>query len=151
MSVPPAERTARLGLAKPPDDSDEWGVDYREAMDVLDAHPGVAVVGSVAEVTEPFVGQQVYEESTNRYMGYSASGWREVVSLGTAPLPTAFSYYQAVPASVWEVHHPLPFEPGGVSVVDTAGTEVEGEVHYLVPGHIRLIFSAPFMGTARLS
>lgn len=82
-TVPPPTTTPKLGLPKPYDDDDAWGDDYRAAMDVLDAHPGIRAVTSVTQVATPFDGQLVYESGTARYLGYSTGiGWRETAGAG---------------------------------------------------------------------
>lgn len=57
---------------------------------------------------------------------------------------------QLTPESEWVITHSLPFFPS-VTVVDSAGTVVEGEVQYLDTSTIRLYFSAAFSGVAYLS
>ena len=65
-----------------------------------------------------------------------------------------FTFYhkhvQAVPASVWNINHALGAEPN-VTVVDSAGTQVEGEVEYLDADNVRLTFQSGFSGEAYLS
>lgn len=58
---------------------------------------------------------------------------------------------QAVASASWVIVHNLGFNPGGISVVDTAGNVVEGDVHYDSVNQITLTFSAPFSGHAYLS
>ena len=50
----------------------------------------------------------------------------------------------------WTITHNLGKYPA-VSVVDSAGTEVEGEVHYVDLNKVKLIFSAEFSGKATLN
>jgi hypothetical protein len=61
-----------------------------------------------------------------------------------------FTFEQALPASTWMITHNLARFPG-VTVVDSAGSEVMGEVAYVDANTITLIFSAPFSGTAYLN
>jgi hypothetical protein len=58
-----------------------------------------------------------------------------------------FTFVQGVAASVWNVAHNLGKIPA-VTVIDSAGTEVEGEVNVIDNNNCQLIFSAPFTGTA---
>jgi hypothetical protein len=60
-----------------------------------------------------------------------------------------FAYTQPLPAAVWVIAHPLPFPPN-VTVVDSAGEQVEGDVAY-VGNQVHVTFSAAFSGTAYLS
>lgn len=62
-----------------------------------------------------------------------------------------YTHYQPTAAAVWTVTHPLAFQPN-VTVVDSTGREVwPGEIEYLTPNTIRLVFSAAFGGEAYLS
>lgn len=52
---------------------------------------------------------------------------------------------QAEPAARWSIAHDLNRYPS-VTVIDSAGGEVEGDVAYLDSNRIQLDFSAPFAG-----
>lgn len=60
-----------------------------------------------------------------------------------------FVYEQAVAAAVWTINHNLSRYPQ-VTVVDSAGTTVEGGVEYNSLDTITITFSAPFAGRAFL-
>jgi hypothetical protein len=64
----------------------------------------------------------------------------------------AISYVHAQDAAtdMWVIDHPLPFVPA-VTVVDSAGTQVHGDVRYDSPGRVVITFSSAFAGTAYLS
>lgn len=62
----------------------------------------------------------------------------------------AFVHTQAEAATVWTIGHGLGFYPN-VTVVDTAGTMVEGDVHYDSKTQLTITFSAAFAGQAYLS
>lgn len=70
----------------------------------------------------------------------------------SAPLAggNAFAFPQATPATVWTIVHPLAFTPN-VTVVDSAGSQVEGDVRYTAADTVTITFSAAFTGTAYLS
>lgn len=57
---------------------------------------------------------------------------------------------QSAPASTWSITHNLNKRPSVVTM-DTAGTEVEGEVVYLNENELIINFSAAFSGTADLN
>jgi hypothetical protein len=59
-------------------------------------------------------------------------------------------YVQATPASTWTINHMLAFKPA-VTVVDSSGSWVIGEVQYTSPSQIVLHFSGAFSGEAYLS
>lgn len=69
---------------------------------------------------------------------------------GPAGTGSNYTHVQLVPASVWVITHPLPFEPN-VTVVDSAGTQIEGDVNYGTPGTVIVEFAFPFSGRAFLS
>lgn len=58
-----------------------------------------------------------------------------------------YVHKQSQAATVWNITHKLGKRPA-VSVVDSAGTAVIGEVEYLDDNTVRLIFSAAFSGYA---
>lgn len=62
----------------------------------------------------------------------------------------SFMFTQATPEAVWEIIHPLPFDPN-VTVTDSAGTAVQTEIIYPAPHLVRSIAAGAFSGTARLS
>lgn len=67
------------------------------------------------------------------------------------PGPPAPNYIheQGVAAASWAINHNLSRYPQ-VTVVDTAGSQVEGSVTYLDADTIQIDFSAPFSGRAFL-
>lgn len=71
-STPISTRTPVLGLAKPPDDSSDWGGDYREAMDKIDAFAGTVQTGQ--DVRTLFDWTSVGGESVPAYVGTAAPG-----------------------------------------------------------------------------
>lgn len=58
-----------------------------------------------------------------------------------------YTHTQAVPASVWTVAHNLGKRPA-VTVVDSSGREVEGDVQHGSATTLTITFSAAFSGTA---
>lgn len=62
----------------------------------------------------------------------------------------AYVYDQISSSTLWDITHPLAFVPN-VTVVDSAGTQVQGNVTYLSAQHLSIQFSAAFAGTAYLS
>jgi hypothetical protein len=57
-----------------------------------------------------------------------------------------YTHTQAVPAAVWTVAHNLGKYPS-VSVVDSGGTWVVGDVSYTSPNALTVSFGAAFAGT----
>jgi hypothetical protein len=62
----------------------------------------------------------------------------------------SFVFHQNVAESLWIVPHNLSKFPS-VTVVDSGGTEVEGDVSYTDPNNLQIVFSAPFTGKAYLN
>lgn len=58
-----------------------------------------------------------------------------------------FVHDQAIAATTWNVAHNLG-KRAAVQVVDSAGTQVEGDIIWIDNNHVRLEFSAPFSGSA---
>ena len=63
---------------------------------------------------------------------------------------STYVHNQGVAASTWVIVHGLNYYPN-VTVEDSAGTTVEGEVVYDSTGQLTLTFSAAFGGIAYLS
>lgn len=61
-----------------------------------------------------------------------------------------FLFTQMVPSNIWNINHNLNQEPS-VSVVDSSGKVVFGEVIYIDKNNIRIEFSSIFSGKAYLN
>lgn len=61
-----------------------------------------------------------------------------------------FEYIQSTPSSIWEIEHNLGKEPS-ITVVDSAGTTVEGDYEYVNSNKVILSFSSAFSGKAYLN
>ena len=73
--------------------------------------------------------------------------------MGSVLSPSAdkyFAYEQSTASDTWTIHHNLNKFPS-VSIVDTANTQVVGEVEYLDTNTVRITFNAPFGGYAYLN
>jgi hypothetical protein len=58
-----------------------------------------------------------------------------------------YTHEQSIPASTWTVTHNLGKKPA-VSVTDSAGTAVHGEINYIDLNQVELVFNAAFSGVA---
>ena len=67
-----------------------------------------------------------------------------------APNVLGFIFVQGTALATWVIDHPLHFRPG-VSVVDSTGRLVEGDVVYTDVDTVTITFSGAFAGTAYLS
>lgn len=64
--------------------------------------------------------------------------------------PETFTYEQKSPLDKWTIKHPLNKYPS-CTVVDSAGTQVMGEVTYLDKENLTIQFSAAFSGICYLN
>lgn len=62
----------------------------------------------------------------------------------------SFNFVQSIPAAEWVIQHNLNRFPS-VTVVDSAGSVVEGIEEYVSADEIRLSFAAAFAGNAYLN
>lgn len=69
----------------------------------------------------------------------------------TLPLGGRYKHTQGSAATTWTINHNLGYEPGGVSIVDSAGTIVMGTVTYSSVDQIVVSFSSAFAGKAYFS
>jgi hypothetical protein len=92
-------------------------------------------------------------------VGTVTSGTAAVSITGVAPtqvlnfvLPVSGSYAhtQSVSSATWTITHNLGYRPA-VSVVDSGGNYVVGDVNYVSVNALTISFSAPFGGFAYLS
>jgi hypothetical protein len=85
----------------------------------------------------------------NLYGPKTDSGWGSPTDLvGSQEL--GYVHIQSVPSAVWNVTHGLGFTPN-ITVVDTAGTVVEGSYNYPNSSTVVLSFIGAFSGRAYLS
>jgi hypothetical protein len=69
---------------------------------------------------------------------------------GGEALPFAYVHHQNTPDVLWTIDHNLNGYPN-VTVVDSAGTQVEGDVDYTSAVQLTISFTAAFAGDAYLS
>lgn len=70
--------------------------------------------------------------------------------LGKVGEDKEFIFTQASSSKQWEIEHNLGKYPS-VSVVDSGGNEVVGDVTYLTKNKLTVLFTAPFSGKAYLN
>lgn len=69
---------------------------------------------------------------------------------GSAWMDRSYRHVQNVAGTVWNVNHNLSCRPS-VTIVDSAGTVVIGDIEYLDDNNVRLTFAAAFGGEAYLN
>lgn len=62
-----------------------------------------------------------------------------------------YRFVQLTPATVWYVEHPLQTGMPSVSLVDSNGEEMYGDVAYLPPHNLTISFTTPVAGEAYLT
>ena len=65
-------------------------------------------------------------------------------------VPQAFVFHQMTPQAVWTIQHNLATYPG-VTVVDSSGAVVVGDVEYVDSNNITITFGSAFGGIAYLN
>lgn len=63
---------------------------------------------------------------------------------------TAYAHTQAQASAVWVIDHNLGYKPT-VAIFSTGGQEVEGNVYHTSLNQVRILFSVPIAGYARLN
>lgn len=101
------------------------------------------------------IGDYYIDVSTGDFYGpKTSSGWPDTpffTALTTATLNNErYVFTQASASSTWEITHALGGRPS-VTIVDSAGTVVIGEVTYNSNTQITVQFTAPFSGFAYLT
>ena len=82
---------------------------------------------------------------------FTAAGMAKYISeSGLIDTDKRFVYNQSSSSSVWTIEHNLNKFPS-VTVVDSAGTIVIGEINYTNINNLTLTFSAAFSGVAYLN
>ena len=79
---------------------------------------------------------------------------KTVVVSGPAAIPASNTYYvhtQSTPSTSWVISHDLGYFPGGVSVVDSAGSKVYGDVVFVSENQLVINFNSAFGGKAYIS
>jgi len=64
--------------------------------------------------------------------------------------PVSYTHTQYSPSATWTINHTLGYPPN-VTVSDSAGTIIEGDLQYVDGSSVIISFSSAFAGTAYLS
>lgn len=123
--------------------------DITAAIQAIERVLGTNPSGVDASVKAALTGLQAslasLQASQNQLAGQVAA-----LEMVPGPANTFYEYNQLVPATTWVITHNLGRFPA-VTVVDSAGTVVEGDVDYVSTTQVVLTFSTPFSGRAWLS
>lgn len=101
------------------------------------------------------IGDYYIDVATGDFYGpKTAEGWPDepfFTALSTATLNNERHVHsQPVPSTTWTITHALGGRPS-VTIVDSAGTTVIGEVTYISDTQVRVDFTAAFSGFAYLT
>jgi hypothetical protein len=96
-------------------------------------------------------GQFYLDEATDTLYGPKSAGgaWPVAMAPG-AGVVSNYHHVQVTPATSWVVSHGLGFRPN-VSIVDSTGREIIGEIDYTSATVVTLSFTAAVSGDAYLS
>ena len=62
-----------------------------------------------------------------------------------------YAHSQGTPSTTWTIDHNLGYNPGGITIVNSAGDIVEGAYDYTSTNQLIATFSGAFSGMAYLS
>lgn len=117
--------------------------------------PGAAVFRSLEQPPADPVNGEFYWDTTLevvRVWNAAAGAWEDFGAADPVDPPLDFRYVhaQAIASAEWVVHHDLGGYPS-VTVVDSAGDVVIGDVRYVSNAEIRVSFTNAFGGNVYLS
>ena len=117
-------------------------IDKSTGSNVLEIHdPGVAGPPNALTVGTVAVGE----------IGVTITGTAPSQVLNfVLPITGNYTHNQSTASSTWTITHNLGYRPA-VSVVDSGGNHVVGDVNYVSVNALTISFSAPFGGSAYLS
>lgn len=92
----------------------------------------------------------VSNNNINQIMNDIRSLERRIALIQVTGSDAYYRHTQGVSASVWTINHNLNKRPS-VTVTDSAGTVIIGQVKYLSNNSVELSFSAAFSGFAELN
>lgn len=96
------------------------------------------------------IGDHYIDKLTQELYGpKTSSGWGTPVDLVTNQ-ELGYVHVQSAPSTTWTINHDLGFIPN-ITVVDSAGTVIEGSYNYANETTVVLTFAGAFSGKAYLS
>lgn len=63
----------------------------------------------------------------------------------------AYTHNQGTPATTWTIHHDLGYKPGGISIIDSGGTNIEGDIAHLTINTFVITIAYPTSGVVYVS
>lgn len=106
-----------------------------------------AYVGKYVQVSDQ--GGQIFYVESIRGVPTRRDAYSNNYTLG-GNADGSYTFVQLSPSSVWNIAHPLQKFPS-VTIVDSAGTEVVGDIKYESDSQITATFATGFSGKAYLN
>lgn len=121
------------------------GTNNTKVMTPLRVHQ---VIGKI----NPSGGSSDYNSLDNKpkINGVELVGNKTASDLGITGSDKNYVYKQNIPSSVWTIIHNLDKYPS-VTIVDSAGSVVMGDIEYVSTSTLRVTFSSEFAGAAYLN
>lgn len=152
----PVTTTERTTLASSLNSADEGLIVFDTTLDsffVWDGNQWLQVSLSstqITQITTAYNRSVVGVDVTSSDVARTVSILRQDGSTVSDVFQYAYIHTQSAPASVWNIAHNLGKYPS-VTIVDTANSEVEGDVEYVDSNNITLRFTASFSGKAYIN
>jgi hypothetical protein len=103
-----------------------------------------------AELADGVVSGRIDQATQHLFLTTRAGAVIDAGGVGVAGAITPFVFVQDVASAVWTIHHNLGRYPQ-VTVVDSAGTEVFGDLQYIDNNTVQATFGGAFAGRAYLT
>jgi hypothetical protein len=122
------------------------GVSFIEDVLLVEVSPDVDIIDVVVAPTSVQIAATGLQGEAGPQGLQGPQGEPGIVSVESQ----YYRHDQMVASALWVVNHNLGYRPN-VSVTDSAGTNVEGEISHVDSNSLVLTFSSPFTGTADCS
>jgi len=113
-------------------------------------HKRSNVPGKVPVVSDIRDGEILINIADNKLYGKQVVGGIETIVEYGSGNDKYYRHNQNLPSTVWTIEHNLNKYPS-VTVIDSAGSQHEGEIDYIDQNNLTITFSAAFSGFADLN
>lgn len=123
-----------------------------DVIEIIDLSPGLIEIVDESVYLPPLPEiTNIGSEGPQGLQGVQGiTGAQGIQGISGAERPIAYTHDQGVSSSTWSIVHNLNFKPN-VTIIDSAGSIVEGELEYLDNNSLVLTFAYAFSGNAYLS
>ena len=119
-----------------------------QALNVLTTPTSKVTIPTELKSIGAFADILIINPIETQVLSYVGNKW-----INFTPPPPADAnllFIQSIASNTWSIPHNLSKFPS-VTIVDSAGDEVEGDVHYINNQSLNIVFSASFSGKAYLN